>query len=219
MMGSAGDGKDAHWRSGFKSEEHRMPRVTELSMPLQAANEEMDFGVARPPDDGLGLPPIREAARSRTGSVPQGFISCNALTALEVVDLVEERHRVRDKGKRLYARLPRLDESPKTYAEVELFLTAKEGEAERAGLQGKLYELAINQLSFTLAMRYRRLSATKFPGFPPSHERLAEAMVESVVPRKPQGHLGRWKFGLSGNSWTGCIRQTWPCVAGPTKFR
>ena len=36
------------------------------------------------------------------------------------------------------------------------------------GLPGKLYELAINQLSITLATSYRWLSATKFPGLPPT---------------------------------------------------
>ena len=35
---------------------------------------------------------------------------------------MEERHRARDKEKRLCVRLPRLEESPKAYAEVELFL-------------------------------------------------------------------------------------------------
>ena len=50
----------------------------------------------------------------------RGFTSPNALIALEVVDLLEEPHRARDKAERLYARLPRLEESSKTYAEVEL---------------------------------------------------------------------------------------------------
>ena len=58
---------------------------------------------------------------------------------------------------------------------MELFLTATEEEAERAGLPDKLYELAINQISITLATSYRRLAATKFP--------------ESVAPGKPEGHL------------------------------
>ena len=126
MMGTAGDDEDGHWRSDFEPEVHRKPRVTEPSMPLQTCNEDVDFGVSRPQEDGLVLSPIREAARSRTGSVPPGFASRNALTALEVLDLMEERHQVRDKGKRLHARLPRLGESPKTYAEVELFFTAIE---------------------------------------------------------------------------------------------
>ena len=141
--------------SDFEPEEHRKPRVMEPSTLLQAVNEDVDFGVARPQEDGLRLPPIREAARSRTGSVPPGFASRNALTALEVVDLKKERHRVRDKEKRLYACLPRLEDFLKTYADVELFLTAIEQEAERAGLQDKLYELAINQMSITLATSYR----------------------------------------------------------------
>ena len=164
----------------------------EPSTPLQAGNEEVDFGVARPQEEGLGLSPIRDTGRSRTGSAPPGFASRNVLTALEVVDLMEERHRVRDKEKRVYARLPRLAESPKTYAEVELFLTAIEEETERAGLPDKLYELAINQMSITsitLATSYRQLAATKFPGLSPTYERLVEAMVESVTPGKPEGHL------------------------------
>ena len=67
--------------------------------------------------------------------------------------------------------------------------TAIEGEAERAGLQDKLYELAINQVSITLATNYRRLSATKFPGLPPSYEGLVESMVKTVALGEPDGHL------------------------------
>ena len=106
MMGTAGDDEDGHWRSDFEPEEHRRPRVMKPCTPLQTGNEEVDVGVAPPQEDGLRLPPIREATRSRAGSVPRGFASRNALTALEVVDLMGERHRVRDKEKRLYARYP-----------------------------------------------------------------------------------------------------------------
>ena len=173
-----------------------------LSMPLQVGNEEVDFAVARPQKDGLRLSAIGEAARSRAGSAPPGFASRNALTALEVVDLMEKRCRAQDKKKRLYARLPGLDKSPKTYAEVELFLTAIEEEAKRANLQDKLYELAINQMSITLATSYRRLSGTTFPGLSPTYERLVEAMVESVAPGKPEGLLLRefrpLEFGKMG---------------------
>ena len=95
----------------------------EPSTPLQTVSEEVDFGVARPHEDGLGLSPIREAARPRTGSAPPGFASRNALPALQVVDLMEERHRIRDKEKRPYARLRRFQDSPKMYADVKLFLT------------------------------------------------------------------------------------------------
>ena len=149
----------------------------------------MSFGVARPQEDGLLLSPIRQTARSRNGSVPPGFASRNAQTALEVVHLMAEGHRAWDKEKRLYARLPRLEESPKTYAEVELFLTAIEEEAERAGLRHKIYKLANDQMSITLVMSYRRLSATKIPALSPTYERLVEAMVENVAPGKPEGHL------------------------------
>ena len=86
MMGTVGDDENAHWRSDFEPEDHRRPKVTEPSMLLQAGDEEMGFGVARPQEEGLGLSPIREAARSRTNSVPPGFTSRNSLTALEVVD-------------------------------------------------------------------------------------------------------------------------------------
>ena len=140
-------------------------------------------------EDGLGLSPIRDTARSQTGSAPPGFAFRNALTALEVVELMEELHRAQDKEQRLYARRPRFEESRTTYAEVEPLLSAIEKEAERAGLPDKLYELAINQLSITLATRCRRLSATKFPGLPPTYERLVGAMVESVAPAKPENHL------------------------------
>ena len=144
----------------------------------------MDFGAARPPDEGLDLSPIREAARPRAGSVPPGFAPRIARVALEIVDLMEEWHRVRDKEKRLDARLPWLEDSPKTDAEGELFLTAIEGEAERV-----VYELVINQMSSTLATNYRRLFSTKFPRLPESHETLVAAMVERVAPGKPEGHL------------------------------
>ena len=113
MVGTAGDDEDGHWRTDFEPEEHRRPRVTEPSTPLQSGYEEVDFGVARPQEEGLGLSPIRDTARARTGSPPPGFASRNALTALEVVELIEERHWARDKEKRLYARLSRREESPK----------------------------------------------------------------------------------------------------------
>ena len=57
MMGTAGDDDDAHWRSDFEPEEHRRPRVMRPSTSLVAGNEEVDLGVAQPPDDGLGLSP------------------------------------------------------------------------------------------------------------------------------------------------------------------
>ena len=44
-------------------------------------------------------------------------------------------------------------------------------------------------MSVTLVRSYRRLSTTKFPGLPPTYERLVEAMMESVCPGKPDGHL------------------------------
>ena len=75
MMGTAGDDEDGHWRSDFEPGEHQWPRVMEPSSPLQAGNQEVEFGVARPQEDGLGMSPIRAAARSRTGSVPPGFAS------------------------------------------------------------------------------------------------------------------------------------------------
>ena len=39
----------------------------------EGGDEEVDFGVARPQEEGLGLSPIRATARSRTGSAPPGF--------------------------------------------------------------------------------------------------------------------------------------------------
>ena len=102
---------------------------------------------------------------------------------------MEERHRARDKEKRLYARLPRLEETPTIYTEVELFLAAIEKEAERAELPDRRCEPIINQMSITLATSYRRLAGTKFPGLPPAYERLVEAMVGSVAPQKPEDHL------------------------------
>ena len=168
MVGTVGDDQDGHWRTDFEPEDHRRPRVTEHSTPFQTGNEEVDFGVARPQEEGLGLSPIRDTARSRTGSAPPNFASRSALIALKVVGQMEVRQRARDKEQRQYA--PRREEPLKTYAEIELFLTAIEEEAERAGLPDKLYKLAINQMSITLATSYRRLAATKVPGLLPTHE-------------------------------------------------
>ena len=162
MVGTAGDNEDGHWRPDFEPEEHRRSRVTEPSTPLQTGNEEVDFGVAQPQEEGLGLSPTRDTARSRTGSAPPGFASRNALTAMKVVDLMEERYRAREKETRLDSLLPRLEQSPKAYAEAQLFLTAREEEADGGGLPDKLHELAINQMSVTMATSYRRLAATKF---------------------------------------------------------
>ena len=44
-------------------------------------------------------------------------------------------------------------------------------------------------MSITLATSYRRFAVTKFPDLPPTYERLVEALVESVAPGKPNGHL------------------------------
>ena len=71
IMGTARDDEDRHWRIDFEPEEHRRPRVTEPSTPLQTGNEEVDFGVA-PQEGELGLSPIRDTVRSRTGSAPPG---------------------------------------------------------------------------------------------------------------------------------------------------
>ena len=38
MMWTVGADEDAHWRSVFEPEEHRRPRVTEPSTPLQACD-------------------------------------------------------------------------------------------------------------------------------------------------------------------------------------
>ena len=56
---------------------------------------------------------------------------------------MEGRHRAPHKAQ--------LEESPKAYAEVELFVTAIEEEGQRESLPDKLYELAIKQMSITLA--------------------------------------------------------------------
>ena len=89
----------------------------------------MDLGTTQPLDEVLGLSPVREAARLHGSSVPPGFSSRSGPTDRLVSrgDLREERYHVRDKEKRRYARLPRLEDSAKTYAEVELFITAIEG--------------------------------------------------------------------------------------------
>ena len=64
MMWTAGDDEKGHWRTDFEPEEHWKPRVTEPSTPLQTGNEEVDFGVTRPQEEGLGLSPIRDTARA-----------------------------------------------------------------------------------------------------------------------------------------------------------
>ena len=52
MVRNAGDDEDGHWRTDFEPEEQRIPKVTEPSAPLQTGNEEVDFGVARPQEEG-----------------------------------------------------------------------------------------------------------------------------------------------------------------------
>ena len=79
MVGTAGDGEDGHWRTDFEPEEHRRPRVTEPSTSFQTGEEEVDFGVAWPQEERLGLSPIRDTARARTGSAPPDSVSRNAL--------------------------------------------------------------------------------------------------------------------------------------------
>ena len=88
-MGTAGDDGEEHWRTDCEPEEHRGPRITELSTPLDTGHEEVDFGAARPRKEGLGLSPIKDTAHARAGPVPSGFPSRSALTALDVVDLME----------------------------------------------------------------------------------------------------------------------------------
>ena len=43
-MGTAGEHGDGHWRTNFDPEEHRRPRITEPSTPLDIGHEETDFG-------------------------------------------------------------------------------------------------------------------------------------------------------------------------------
>ena len=93
MMGTAGDDETGHWRADFEPEEHRRPRITEPSTPLEAGNEEVDCGVAPPQEEGLGLSPIRDTTRARAGSVPRSFASRSALPVLEVVDLMRRANR------------------------------------------------------------------------------------------------------------------------------
>ena len=74
-MGTADDDGDGHWRTDFEPEEHRRPRVIEPSTPLDKGHEEVDFGEARPREEGLGLSTIRKTARAvpdlfRQGSLP-----------------------------------------------------------------------------------------------------------------------------------------------------
>ena len=63
MVGTAGDDEDGHWRADFEPEEHRTPRVTEPSTPLETGNEEVNLGVAQPQEEGLGLSLIWDTAR------------------------------------------------------------------------------------------------------------------------------------------------------------
>ena len=79
MVGTAGDEEAAHWRTDFEPDEHRRPRIIELSTPLEAGDEEVDFEVGQPRKEGLGLSPHRAAARNRAGSVPPGFASRSTL--------------------------------------------------------------------------------------------------------------------------------------------
>ena len=97
MMGPAGNDEDGNWRTDFEPEEHRRIRITEPFTPRDTDHEEEAFGAARPQEEGVGLSPLRATARTRAGSVPPGCFSRSALTALEVVDLIEKRREARDK--------------------------------------------------------------------------------------------------------------------------
>ena len=55
----SGDDGDAHWRTDFEPEEYKRPRITEPSSPLEAGNEEVDFEVERPREEGLRFLPSR----------------------------------------------------------------------------------------------------------------------------------------------------------------
>ena len=101
MIRTAGEDEDGHWRTDFEAEEHRRPRLRNPPRRFKPAMKRWSLGFARPQKERLGLSPIEDTARSRTGSAPPGFASRNALTALEVVDLMEERYWARDKEKRL----------------------------------------------------------------------------------------------------------------------
>ena len=102
---------------------------------------------------------------------------------------MEERYRFQDKENRLPAPLSGLEENCKTHAEGELFLVAIEEGAERAGLQDKLYELSICQMSITLATGCHRLSGNKLPSLSRTYEGLVHAMVDRVPTGKPEGHF------------------------------
>ena len=98
VVQTAGDNGDAPWRTYFEPENDRRPTITEPSTPLEAGNKEVDFEVERPRYEGWRLSPLN-TARNRAGSVPPGFASRNLLNAREVVDLMGEPHRTRDKEK------------------------------------------------------------------------------------------------------------------------
>ena len=109
---------------------------------------------------------------------------------------------------------------------MKLFLTAIEEEEERAGLQGTLEELVLNQLSITLVTSYGGLSATTFPGLAPTYERLVEAIIESVAPGMPEGHLQKEaktlkaaKIRILASPGAGYMKRTCPHAAGPAMVR
>ena len=72
---------------------------------------------------------------------------------------------------------------------MKLYLTAMDKKAQRAGLPERPYDLAINQMSITLAASYRRDGATTFPGLSPTYESLVESMLDSVAPGNPEGYV------------------------------
>lgn len=68
----------------------RGPRQRSPAPTFNPCNEQIDFGVARRQQEGLGLSLVSGAPRSRAGQGPPGFVAPNARSPLQVVDLMEK---------------------------------------------------------------------------------------------------------------------------------
>ena len=185
-LATPGEDDAIFWGPDPASEGAHSPHVAEPTTPLQQRMEEVDEGNETPRGAVFDLSPVRPPVHNRRGAPRLA-----AATALDVADLMEERQYEREKERRLFARLPKLDESPKTYAEAETFLATLESDADRAGATTRFCDPALSQISVAVRANFLGRMETKFPDAPSTYKRLTDPMVESDAPGKPERYLLR----------------------------
>lgn len=158
LLETPGEDDASFWGPAPAFEGAHPPHVAKPTTPLQQGMEEVDEEDAMPRAGVFDLSPVRTPLRDRRGAP-----SLAAVRTLEVADLIEERQYESEKERRLFARLPKLDESPKTHAEVETFLATLESEADRAGATKRFYDFVLSQLSVAALASFTRCSRVSRP--------------------------------------------------------